>query len=55
MLAFYIQPFPPFIRVMVLCQGVRAKRLASSADTVDKSQEAQLPNPMSISFQCRAA
>ena len=51
MLAFYIQPFPPFIRAMALCQGARGwKRGFLSADTLDKSQEAPLPNPRSISL-----
>ena len=54
MLAFYIQPSPPFIRAMALCQ-CRAERVACSADTLDKSrhkprQETQLPNPRSISL-----
>ena len=48
MLAFYIQPSPPFIRATAFWQG-------ASADTLDKSchkpgQEAQLPNPMLISL-----
>ena len=31
-------------------RGCRAERVARSADTLDKSQEAQLPNPRSISL-----